>query len=66
MNFLELNKLKPFRNAKVSNEFVTNMISDSKNQPLDLWYGFYFTDPEIAKEIPKAGHCFVKEKTNQF
>ena len=37
------------------------MISDSDNQSLNLWYDFSFTDPEITKEIPKAGHCFVKE-----
>lgn len=62
MNLLESRNLETFNRNHVSDEFVKNIISDSENKPLKLWYGFYFTEPDIIKEIPKAGHAFLEEK----
>ena len=62
MNFLESRDVETFNRNHVSDEFVKNIISDSANKPLKLWYGFYFTEPDLIKEIPKAGHCFLEEK----
>ena len=62
MNFLESRNVETFNRNHVSDEFVKNIISDSANKPLKLWYGFYFTEPDIIKEIPKAGHAFSEEK----